>query len=83
MTGEEQMADPYCDVEAIALLNIQINELRAALAKLSPEEYALIKAIFLENQSIRQYSAQSGLPRSTVLRHKARILEKIKHLIDP
>ena len=52
--------------EEIAVHNDSLDRLRKALAKLEPDEYALIHALYFENLSERQLSAQTGIPQKTI-----------------
>ena len=48
-SGEEIIADTFCNVEEEALLNIEIEELRKVLKCLSHEEMMLLKELYLSN----------------------------------
>ena len=54
---------------------------RSALLQLTEEEYKLIKALFFENKTLREYAAIVGKHYTTIQDKRDRILEKLKKFI--
>ena len=68
-------------VEEVALLNIEIERLHESLSLLTAEERQLIKALFFDGLSEREYSAVCGISRTTISSRKKQILRKLKKLL--
>lgn len=49
---------------------------------LAPEEQALIRALFFEEKTERQYAEELGVYRNAVHVRKTRILKKLKKLLE-
>ena len=62
-------------------IKIEIEKLRIALLQLTEEEYKLIKALFFENKTLREYAAIVGKHYTTIQDKRDRILEKLKKFI--
>lgn len=75
---EEVIADPNCNVEFEVLRKIEVEELKNALLKLDKEEYELIKELFYNNKTIRQYAEMIDTPFTTIESRKDKILMKLK-----
>ena len=60
---------------------IEIEKMKKALLMLSEEEYKLIKALYYDRKTIRQYALKIGIPYATVQYNKKIILKKIKKIL--
>ncbi len=78
----EQFADKRESVEDMVLRKLSIESLHHALGQLSASEYALIKAIFFDGKTEREYAEELGVYRNAVHKRKIRILKKLKKLLD-
>ena len=58
----------------------EIDELHRCIALLSDEEQALIKSLFFESKTIREYAEVTGQTKSTVDRQKTKIIGKLKNI---
>lgn len=56
--------------------------MKAVLSLLSDSEQALIKAIFFEEFSEREVGLRLGVTQSVVNKRKAKILTKLRKIID-
>ena len=75
---EEIIADTNCNVEFEALRKAEVEELKNALLKLDKKEYELIKELFYNDKTIRQYAEMIGVPFTTIESRKDKILKKLK-----
>lgn len=76
-----QFSDSSQDTEEAALHRITLALLIRSLSMLSAEEHELIKALFFDEYSEREWSARSGIPQKTINDRKRRILAKLKKLL--
>lgn len=60
---------------------MEIEKLEEALFQLSDEEYNLIKALFFEQKTLREYAEMRGIPFMTIQNRKNKILEKLKKFL--
>ena len=74
------ISNPIDNVEANFERENEIEKLRLALLQLS-EEYKLIKALFFENKTLREYAEIVGKQYTTIQDKRDRILEKLKKII--
>ena len=56
--------------------------LEQALNKLTPDERAMIYALFFEELSEREYARRTGIAQKTINDRKNRILKKLKKLLE-
>ena len=75
------LADKNINVSFEAERRIEIEQLKNALLKLNDEEYKIIKALFYEEKSLRNYAKIIGVSYGTVLYRKKQIIEKLKKLL--
>ena len=68
------ISNPIDNIEATFERKIEIEKLRE-------EEYKLIKALFFENKTLREYAAIVGKHYTTIQDKRDRILEKLKKFI--
>ena len=61
---------------------LEVDKLHTALAMLTPEEQALIQALFFEEKTERQYAEELGVYRNAIHVRKTRILKKLKKLLE-
>ncbi len=57
---------------------IEIEKLRLVLLQLNEEEYKLIKALFFENKTLREYAEKVGISHVAIYLRKQQILKKIE-----
>ena len=68
-------------VEDVAVERILTEKLLQCLNGLSPEEQAIINALYYKGLSERQFSVISGIPQKTINYRKRKILMKLKKLM--
>lgn len=76
------IADEAIDVAETVVNAVMVDRLKAALPLLSDSEQALIHAIFFDGLSEREVGARLGLTQSVVNKRKARILIKLRKMIE-
>ena len=76
------IADEAVDIAETVVNAVMVDRLKAALSLLSDSEQALIQAIFFEELSEREVGLRSGLTQSVVNKRKARILRKLRKIIE-
>ena len=79
--GEQILADLSINIEDEITDKIQLEELHKALKELSKEEMLLVKALFFDGYSEREWSTISGIPQKTINNHKRKIIEKLKNIL--
>ena len=60
---------------------IELEKLKNALLQLNKDEYKLIKALFFEQKSVREYAETIDIPYSTIQYKKKKILKKLKKIL--
>ena len=55
--------------------------LRAAIQKLSPDQQAMIRAIYFENVSVNDYAARMGVTQSAISHRLQTVKKKLKKLL--
>lgn len=73
--------DDNIDIENDIEKKIELEKLKNALLQLNKDEYKLIKALFFEQKSIREYAETIDIPYSTIQYKKAKILKKLKKIL--
>lgn len=78
-TGEEIIEDVSQNVEWEAIRAIEIDELRAALARIDSKSYALIHALYLAEQrkTERTLAREYGVSQIAIHKRKKKILKKL------
>ena len=76
------IADEAVDIAETVVNAVMVDRLKAALSLLSDSEQALIQAIFFEELSEREVGLRSGLTQSVVNKRKAKILAKLKKIME-
>ena len=69
-------------VENMVLHKLEMDKLHTALAMLTPEEQALIQALFFEEKTERQYAEELGVYRNAIHVRKTKTLKKLKKLLE-
>jgi DNA-directed RNA polymerase specialized sigma24 family protein len=59
-----------------------LEKLKSSLILLNQAEMELIKALFYDGVSEREWSAVTGIPQKTINDRKQRILNKLKKLLE-
>lgn len=72
------ISNPIDNIEATFERKIEVEKLRTALLQLTEEEYNLIKALFFENKTLREYAEKIGISHVAIQRRKERIFKKLK-----
>ena len=73
----QQFSDEQESVESVVL-----HKLDTALSLLTPEERALIQALFFEEKTERQYADELGVYRNAVHVRKMKVLKKLKKFLE-
>ena len=74
--------DETVDVAETVVHAVMMDRLKAALSLLSDGEQALVKAIFFEELSEREVGLRLGITQSVVNKRKAKILAKLRTIIE-
>lgn len=83
LNGEEAIIDEDCDVEIEALLNVEVDQLRLALASLQEDDRQFIEQMFFSGNeySEREFAKILGVSRSSVRFRKKVVFDKIRNFI--
>ena len=73
--------DDNIDIENDIEKKIELEKLKNALLQLNKDEYKLIKALFFEQKSIREYARMINKPFTTIQGRKDKILRKLKKIL--
>ena len=76
------IADEAADIAETVVNAVMVDRLKAALPLLSDSEQELIQAIFFDGLSEREVGARLGITQSVVNKRKARILRKLRKIIE-
>ena len=76
------IADEAADIAETVVNTVMVDRLKAALSLLSDSEQVLIRAIFFEELSEREVGLRLGITQSVVNKRKARILRKLRKIIE-
>lgn len=74
---EDKKANTELEVEK----KLELEKLKNALLQLNEKEFKLIKALFYEENTVRNYAKNIGIPFTTIQSQKKRILEKLRNLL--
>lgn len=72
------LEDPGADIESGYIQKDERRRLAAALRELTPEEQALLEAVYGQNQTIRKAAKSLGVGYSTLQYRHSRILKKLR-----
>ena len=78
---KDVISDSNYNLENEVARKMEIDRLRKALLMLSDDEYKLIKALFFEQKSLREYAKIIGKHWTTVEDDRNKIFEKLKKFI--
>ena len=73
--------DTNTDIEFQIERKFEVEQVKQALLELKEDEYKLIKALFYEEKSLREYAQILGIPFATVQTRKRAILKKLKKFL--
>ena len=76
------IVDEAVDVSETVIHAVMVDRLKAVLPLLSDGEQALIQAIFFDGLSEREVGLRLGLTQSVVNKRKAKILAKLKKIME-
>ena len=76
------IADEAVDVVETVVHAVMMDRLKVALSLLSDGEQALVKAILFEELSEREVGLRLGMTQSVVNKRKAKILAKLRTIIE-
>ncbi len=76
------IADEAVDMAETVVNAVMVDRLKTALSLLSDSEQALIKAIFFEELSERKVGLRLGMTQSVVNKRKAKILAKLRKIME-
>ncbi len=79
--GMDILPDENVDISFEIERKIEVEQLKDALLQLDAEEYKLIKALFYEEVTLREYAEVIGKSYGTVLYREKQILKKLKKLL--
>lgn len=68
--------------EYLAERRLWIEQIKNAIMLLSPDEQMLIRALFFEGMSEREYAKCLGIPQRTINNRKFRLISKLKKIAD-
>lgn len=81
-SGEDILIDPAQDVADQVEARLMTDKLLRCLPLLTAEEQELIRALFYDGRTEREWSAKTGIPPMTIHDRKVRILKKLKKLLE-
>ena len=76
------VVDETVDVAETVVCAVMVDRLKAALSSLSDSEQTLIQAIFFEELSEREVGLRLGITQSVVNKRKAKILAKLRKIME-
>ena len=76
------IADESADVEKTVIHAVMLDRLKTALPLLSDSEQALIQAIFFDGLTEREVGFRLGMTQSVINKRKAKILAKLRKIIE-
>ena len=77
-----QFPDEQESVESMVLHKLEVDKLHTALSLLTPEERALIQALFFEERSESELAVALGISQPAVYKRKMKILKKLKIFLE-
>lgn len=78
---KDVIPDSNYNLENDVSRKMEIEKLKEALLQLSDKEYSLIKALYFEQKSLREYGRIIGKHYTTIQSNRDKILEKLKKII--
>lgn len=80
--GADILIDTAEPVDEQVIRKVMTDKLIAMLSLLSEDEQELIRKLFYEGLTEREYAAEKGIYHNAVHKKKVRILEKLKKLLE-
>ena len=80
--GAVILVDHSLDVSEVVEQRIIVDKLHEAIKMLMDDELELIKALFLDDMSEREYSREKGISHTAIQKKRQKILEKLRKLIE-
>ena len=77
-----QFSDEQESVESVVLLKLEVDRLHTALSLLTPEERALIQALFFDERKESELAMELGISQPAVYKRKMKILKKLKIFLE-
>ena len=77
-----QFSDEQESVESVVLHKLEVDRLHTALSLLTPEERALIQALFFDERKESELAMELGISQPAVYKRKTKILKKLKLLLE-
>ena len=76
------VVDEAVDIAETVVHAVMVDRMKTAMLLLSDSEQALIQAIFFEELSEREVGLRLGITQSVVNKRKAKILAKLRKIIE-
>ena len=80
--GADILSDTAEPVDEQVIRKVMEDKLACCLSLLSEDEQELIRKLFYEGLTEREYAAEKGIYHNAVHKKKLRILEKLKKLLE-
>jgi len=80
--GIDIIPDKNCNVEMEVIKKLEIEKLKEALLSLNDKEYNLIKKLFFDEKTVREYAKMLDIPYATIQYRKLKILKKLKKFLE-
>ena len=77
-----QFSDAQESVESVVLHKLEVDRLPTALSLLTPEERALIQALFFDERKESELAVELGISQPAVYKRKMKILKKLKIFLE-
>ena len=83
LNTDEDMDDKQviADISKNIEIEIEREQLRKALLELDNDEYQLIKELFFNEKTVREYARIRGIPFTTIQSRKDKIIEKLRKIL--
>ena len=78
----QQFSDKQESVESVVLHKLEVDRLHTALSLLTPEERALIQALFFDERKESELAMELGISQPAVYKRKMKILKKLKIFLE-
>ena len=81
MDDKQVSADISKNIEIEIERKMEIEQLRKALLELDNDEYQLIKELFFNEKTVREYARIRGIPFTTIQSRKDKIIEELRKIL--
>ena len=78
----QQFSGEQESVESVVLHKLEVDRLHTALSLLTPEERALIQALFFDERKESELAMELGISQPAVYKRKMKILKKLKIFLE-